>query len=192
MRLEGRTALVTGAGSGIGRAVALRFAAEGARVALLDKADEAALDAVADEIGRVGGRALGLVADVTDAEAVDDAVARAAREIGPVDIAVNAAGIWYATPATGIGAGTGAAAFARIVDTNLRTCGANVLIQRCFFPPVLAGGRGNRSAFSPRLQHGTQEEDRWRRFASANAVSTRSSLANPPTTSATANSRASA
>ena len=63
MRLEGRAALVTGAGSGIGRAVALRFAAEGARVALLDKADEAVLEAVAEEIGGAGGRALGLVAD---------------------------------------------------------------------------------------------------------------------------------
>ena len=135
MRLEGRAALVTGAGSGIGRAVALRFAAEGARVALLDKADEAVLDAVAGEIGRVGGRALGLVADVTDAEAVDDAVARAAREIGPVDIAVNAAGIWYATPATGAGA-----AFARIVDTNLK---GTFHVVRAVVPGMIAAGGGH-------------------------------------------------
>ena len=140
MRLEGRAALVTGAGSGIGRAVALRFAAEGARVALLDKADEAVLDAVADEIGRAGGRALGLVADVTDADAVDDAVARAAREIGPVDIAVNAAGIWYATPATGTGAGTGATAFARIVDTNLK---GTFHVVRAVVPGMIEAGGGH-------------------------------------------------
>ena len=124
MRLEGRAALVTGAASGIGRAVAVRFAAEGARIALLDKADEAALEAVAGEIGRTGGHAVGLVADVSDAAAVDEAVARAAGEIGPIDIAVNAAGIWYATPVTK----TDPAAFDRMIDTNLRTFGANVLI----------------------------------------------------------------
>ena len=98
MRLEGRAALVTGAGSGIGRAVAVRFAAEGARIALLDKADAAALDAVADEIRAAGGHALALSADVSDAAAVDDAVARAARDLGPVDIAVNAAAICTRRP----------------------------------------------------------------------------------------------
>ena len=136
MRLEGRAALVTGAGSGIGRAVALRFAAQGARVALLDKVDEAVLAAVTDEIGGSGGRALGLVADVTDAEAVDDAVARAAREIGPVDIAVNAAGIWYATPVTG----TDAAAFARIVDTNLK---GTFHVVRAVVPGMIEAGGGH-------------------------------------------------
>ena len=100
MRLEGRAALVTGAASGIGRAVSVRFAEEGARIALLDKADEAVLKAVVGEIERAGGRAVSLVADVSDAAAVDAAVARAAQEIGPIDIAVNAAGIWYANPVT--------------------------------------------------------------------------------------------
>ena len=71
VKLEGRRALVTGAASGIGRAVAARFAAEGARVALLDKADEAVLGEVAEEIGRAGGFAVSLVVDVTDAAAVD-------------------------------------------------------------------------------------------------------------------------
>ncbi len=116
MRLEGRAALVTGAGSGIGRAIAVSFAREGARVALLDKADEAVLAAVAEEIGDAGGRAVGLVADVSDAAAVDAAVARAAQKIGPVDIAVNAAGIWRANPVTE-GDPT---VFDRIIDTNLK------------------------------------------------------------------------
>ena len=88
MRLEGRVALVTGAASGIGRAVSLRFAEEGARVALLDKADEAVLDALADEIAQAGGRAVSLVADVSDAAAVDGAVARASPRRSPTGSSV--------------------------------------------------------------------------------------------------------
>ncbi len=116
MRLEGRVALVTGAASGIGRAVAVRFAAEGARVALLDRADETVLDAVAEEIVQAGGRAVSLVTDVTDAVAVDGAVERAAREIGTIDVAVHAAAIWYPTPVME----TEAEAYDRIIDTNLK------------------------------------------------------------------------
>ena len=136
MRLEGRAALVTGAASGIGRAVAVRFAAEGARVALLDKADEAALGAVADEIGRAGGRAVGLVADVSDAAAVDEAVSQAAAEIGPIDIAVNAAGIWYATPVTE----TDSDAFDQIIDTNLK---GTFYVIRAVVPGMIEAGGGH-------------------------------------------------
>ena len=136
MRLEGRAALVTGAASGIGRAVAVRFAAEGARVALLDKADEAVLGAVADEIGRAGGRAISLVADVSDATAVDLAVARVGAEIGPIDIAVNAAGIWYATPVTE----TDSDAFDQIIDTNLK---GTFYVIRAVVPGMIEAGRGH-------------------------------------------------
>ncbi len=136
MRLEGRAALVTGAGSGIGRAVALRFAKEGARVALLDKADEAALEAVAEEIGEAGGRSVSLVADVSDAAALDDAVARAAAALGPIDIAVNAAGIWYANPVTE----GDAAAFDRIVDANLK---GTYYVCRAVVPGMVDAGGGH-------------------------------------------------
>ena len=136
MRLEGRAALVTGAASGIGRAVAVRFAAEGARVALLDKADEAVLGAVADEIGRAGSHAVGLVADVSDASAVDEAVTRARAEIGPIDIAVNAAGIWYATPVTE----TDAAAFDRMIDVNLK---GTFYVIRAVVPGMIEAGGGH-------------------------------------------------
>ena len=135
-RLEGRVALVTGAGSGIGRAVAVRFAAEGARVALLDKADAAVLGAVANEIERAGGRAISLVADVSDAAVVDKAVARAAGEIGPIDIAVNAAGIWYATPVTE----TETAAFDRMIDTNLK---GTFYVIRAVVPGMIEAGGGH-------------------------------------------------
>ena len=136
MRLEGRAALVTGAGSGIGRAVALRFAGEGARVALLDKADEAVLEAVAEELGDAGGRAVSLVADVSDAAAVDAAVACAAQEIGAIDIAVNAAGIWHANPVTE----SDAAVFDRIIDTNLK---GTYRVCRAVVPGMVEAGGGH-------------------------------------------------
>ena len=136
MRLGGRAALVTGAASGIGRAVAVRFAEEGARIALLDKADEAVLEAVVGEIERAGGRAVSLVEDVSDAAAVDAAVARAAQEIGPIDIAVNAAGIWYANPVTE----SDPAAFDRIIDTNLK---GTYYVCRAVAPGMIEAGGGH-------------------------------------------------
>ena len=78
-----------------------------------------------------------------------------------------------------------------INHTTTRTCGANLLIKRCFFPPVLAEGHGIGPRFRPGC-NAAQEEYQWRRFASTNAASMRSSPANPPTTCATAISRASA
>ncbi len=142
MRLEGRVALVTGAGSGIGRAVAARFAAEGARIALLDKADAAALDAVADEIRAAGGHALALSADVSDAAAVDDAVARAARNLGPVDIAVNAAAIWHPTPVMETDA---VARFDRMIDINLK---GTFHVVRAVLPGMIEAGGGHVVTFA--------------------------------------------
>ena len=165
MRLEGRAALVTGAASGIGRAVAVRFAAEGARVALLDKADEAALGAVADEIGRAGGRAVGLVADVSDAAAVDEAVSQAAAEIGTIDIAVNAAGIWYATPVTE----TDADAFDRMIDTNLK---GTFYVIRAVVPGMIeAGGVTSSTSLRGPASSGSRSHRPTRRAREASSCS---------------------
>ena len=90
--LEGRVALVTGATSGIGRATALRFAAEGARVALVARNAES-LEGVAGEIRDGGGEALAVRADVTVERDAERAVRETAESFGRLDVLVNAAGI---------------------------------------------------------------------------------------------------
>ncbi len=91
-RLEGKVALVTGAGIGIGKAIALRFAQEGARVAVLDVNEHRAREA-SREIEESGGTALALAADVGDAGAVEQALQSLERNFGALHILVNNAGI---------------------------------------------------------------------------------------------------
>jgi NAD(P)-dependent dehydrogenase (short-subunit alcohol dehydrogenase family) len=91
-RLDGKIALITGAGSGIGRAAALRFAAEGAAVAVLDLRADAA-EETAEMVAKEDGRALALAADVSHAGQVADAVGRAVAEFGRIDVLYNNAGV---------------------------------------------------------------------------------------------------
>jgi NAD(P)-dependent dehydrogenase (short-subunit alcohol dehydrogenase family) len=86
--LEEKIAIVTGAGRGIGRGIALAFAKEGAIVAIAEM-DEANGRAVADEIESIGGRAIAEPCDVRDARQVDRFVATVVDQLGPVDILVN-------------------------------------------------------------------------------------------------------
>ena len=94
-RHEGRTAVITGAAAGIGRAYALRLAAEGAAVAVLDRSDGTA---VVKEIADAGGRAIAVQADLTDPTSVIAAQAEVAEHFGGVDILVNNAGIYPNQP----------------------------------------------------------------------------------------------
>ena len=91
-RLSGKVALITGGGRGIGRAIALRFASEGAAVMLAATKREP-LEATAQEVRRAGGRAATTVADVADEAVVKQMVAATLAELGRLDILVNNAGI---------------------------------------------------------------------------------------------------
>ena len=91
-QFQGEVALVTGAGAGLGRAVALAFAAQGARVVVADRSQDAAAE-TARLVEAAGGAALAVTADVTRSADVQAMVAQAVRHFGALDFAVNNAGI---------------------------------------------------------------------------------------------------
>lgn len=94
-RLAGRTAIVTGASRGIGKAIAIEFARQGCAVSLIARG-RAPLDNIASEINGEGGRAFVQSLDVTDRKSCFDAVKRCEDEFGNVEILVNAAGAYIA------------------------------------------------------------------------------------------------
>lgn len=113
--LNGRVALVTGAARGIGRAIALRLAAEGADLAVCDL-DGAGVGRVADEARQLGRRALSARIDVTSAQQVEALVAQTASELGRLDIAVANAGILVVAPLLEISEPD----WERLFDVNVR------------------------------------------------------------------------
>jgi NAD(P)-dependent dehydrogenase (short-subunit alcohol dehydrogenase family) len=109
----GKTVLVTGAGGGLGRAIALRFAAAGARIVALDK-DAAGLQDLHAELERRGAPSLVLPCDITDAEACARAIAAAVERFGTLDVLVNNAGM---SQRSGFAA-TDLAVIRRVMDVN--------------------------------------------------------------------------
>jgi 3-hydroxybutyrate dehydrogenase len=97
MKLKDEVAIVTGAASGIGRAIAKRFAAEGAKVVIADLNPDAA-DAAASEIKATGGQAMGLAMNVTSEEQVNAGVAATVKAYGRIDVLVSNAGIQIVNP----------------------------------------------------------------------------------------------
>lgn len=114
--LSGQVALVTGAGSGIGQRIAMGLAQCGADVALLDRRTDDGLAQTAAFIEAAGRRSVSIAADVTKSEALTEAVARAQAELGPLRLAVNAAGIANANPAEEMAEDQ----FQTMIDINLK------------------------------------------------------------------------
>lgn len=134
--LEGRGVVVTGAASGIGRAAALGFAAEGARVLAADLNAEGA-EEVAREIADAGGTALAVAGDLSEQEVVDTVVERAVTAFGGLDVLVNNAGIMDRMSALGE---TGDAEWERVLRVNLT---APFLLTRAALPHMLDAGHGS-------------------------------------------------
>jgi NAD(P)-dependent dehydrogenase (short-subunit alcohol dehydrogenase family) len=97
VKLESKVAIITGASKGIGRAIAEKYAAEGAAVVVASRSMDL-LSGIADQINSSGGRALAVEVDVRNAASVDELVAKTVAQYGRLDIMVNNAGISMAQP----------------------------------------------------------------------------------------------
>ncbi len=134
MRLQGKAGIITAAASGMGRAGAEIFAAEGAEVAVVDR-DEAGVNQVADEIVRSGGKAIAIAADLTDDAAAKGIVELAARSFGRLDFVWNHVG----HPGPAAVEGVDMAGFDFAVDLNLRS---HLITTEAAIPHLRKSGAG--------------------------------------------------
>jgi len=133
-RFRGKVVIVTGAGSGIGRATALAFAREGAAVGVADRSQPKA-DIVAAEVAAAGGRTLALACDVSQASDCEAAVRATEAALGPLDILVNNAGVGT----SGTVLTTDAAEFDRLLAVNVK---GTYLMSRAALGVMVARRRG--------------------------------------------------
>jgi NAD(P)-dependent dehydrogenase (short-subunit alcohol dehydrogenase family) len=135
-RLQGRKALVTGASSGIGRAIAVTFAHEGAAIAVGGR-NPARIERTIREIEAASGRAVSALGDISETATAEAVVERAASDLGGLDVVVNNAGIdateWVPLHEWPV------EDFDRILATNLR---APFLVSKFAMPHLLRAGRG--------------------------------------------------
>ncbi len=134
-RLAGKTALITGGGTGIGRACALLFAREGAKVALAGRRAEP-LAAIASEIRNSGGEALAVTCDVAKSADVERAVRSAVTRFGRLDIVVNSAGALLVATAEE----TSETDWDRLLAINLK---GTFLVSRAALPELRKAGKGS-------------------------------------------------
>lgn len=116
-RLADKVAIVTGAGSGVGRATAIALAEQGVAVALLGRRIDA-LEDTAREVAAVVGKSMCVTADVSDAARVEKAVAQVVARFGRIDLLVNAAGVLALGPVTGLAEQD----WDRMFDVNAKGC----------------------------------------------------------------------
>ena len=150
--LQGRTALVTGASSGLGRHFALTLARAGADVAIAARRMEM-LETLAAEIAKTGRKAIAIQLDVTDPGSIEAAVGRTAAGLGSLDILINNSGVAPGDAAIDVDEAT----WDRCLDTNLK--GAWLTAQACA-RRMIQGGKGGvivniASILSVRVQKGT-------------------------------------
>lgn len=156
-QLDGKTAVITGASRGIGEAAARLFAAEGSKVALLARSEDA-IGRIADDIGE---NALAIACDVSDYASVADAIARTEAAFGPVDILINNAGV--VEPIAHM-AQADPESWGKVIDINLKGVFWGM---RAVLPSMADRGKGTILTISSGAAHGPVEA--WSHYCASKA-----------------------
>ena len=135
MRLKDKTVIITGGGRGIGRAIALGFAQEGAQVIVAARTEKEIVD-IAEEIRNKGGQSLATVCDISNEEDVRNMVNATLEKFGKIDVLINNAGIGNVRPVYGISL----EAFEKVLNVNLI---GTFLCTKHVWKPMKSSGKGS-------------------------------------------------